>query len=156
MKIKEIFKKIDKILKDRKEFPSLTELKSGKKRTKSTLQKLFRLFKKIFNAQYAVIASYLKEELRIAFKNDLKLFVVIVGLLALVLVVFAVFWIFISLAIAAYFYEAGNTIFHSILITMGFHMTVMIILSVGILISSKNFKTHKVYSKIKKSIGSKK
>ena len=68
----------------------------------------------------------MKEELKIALKNDIKLFVVIVGLLALILVIFAVFWLFISLAIAAYFYETGNTILHSILFTMGIHLIVII------------------------------
>lgn len=156
MKIKEIFKQVDKILKEKQDLPSISELKKGKKKAKTTLQRLFNLFKKIFNTQYAIIASYLKEELKIAFKNDLKLFVVIAGLLALILIIFAVFWLFISLAIAAYFYESGNTILHSILFTMGIHMIVITVLSIGIFISSKNFKTHKVYRKIRRSINIKK
>src|SRR5210317_1772139 len=125
MKINEIFKKVDKILGENEEIPSLSDLKKGKKKAKSVLQKLFSLFKKIFYTQYAIITSYLKEELKIAFKNDLKLLVIIVALLLLTVVVFAVFWLFISIALSAYFYEAGNTILHSVMLTMGIHMIVM-------------------------------
>lgn len=71
MKIKEIFKKIDAILKENEDLPALSEISKGKKRAKSTLQKLFGLFKKIIKTQYAIIASYLKEEFKIAIKNDL-------------------------------------------------------------------------------------
>lgn len=156
MKIKEIFKKIDKILKEKEELPKLSDIEKGRKKAKSTLQKLFSLFKKIFNTQYAIVASYLKQELKLALKNDLKLFGVIVGLLALILVIFTVFWLFISLAITAYFFESGNSILHSILFTMGIHLIVIVVLSIGVFISSKNFKTHKVYSKIRKSIHFKK
>ena len=156
MKIKEIFKKIDTILKENEDLPALSEISKGKKRAKSTLQKLFGLFKKIIKTQYAIIASYLKEEFKIAIKNDLKLFVVIIGLLTLIVVIFVVFWLFISIAIAAYFYEMGNSILHSVLYTMAVHLGVMIILSIGIFVASKNFKTHKVYGKIKKSINIKK
>lgn len=154
--IKEIFKKVDRILRENQDIPSLSELKKGKKKAKSTLQKLFSLFKKIFNTQLAIITSYLKEELKIAFRNDLKLFVLIVALLLLTVVVFAVFWLFISLALAAYFYETGNSILHSVLLTMGIHLIVMILLSITVFVASKNFKTHKVYRKIRKSISVKK
>lgn len=156
LKVKEIFKKVDKILKERNQFPDLSELEKGSKKAKSKLQKLFGLFKKIFNTQYAVIASYMKEELKTAFRNDLKLVGIIIGFLVLIVIVFAVFWLFISLAISAFFYESGYSVLHSILLTMAIHLLVIIVLSIGIYISSRNFKTHKVYKKVKKSLPFKK
>lgn len=151
VKIKEILKKIDKILKDKDDFSSVTELEKGGEKAKSTFYKLFGLFKKIFNFQYSVIANYLREELKIALKNDLKLVVIIIGFLALITVIFAVFWLFISLAITAYFYESGYGILNSLLYTMGIHLLVIIVLSIGIYISSQNFEIYKVYKKIKKA-----
>ena len=150
--IKKIFYKSNKTYEQVQEFPELSELDKVNKKSKSTVKRLFQLLKNIFGYHDAMISVNLKKELKIAFRNDIKLFAILSGLIALTLVIIAVLWLFISLAMVAYFYESGNTILHSILFTIGIHAIILIGFSIGILNVSKRFKTQKVYSKFRKNI----
>ena len=151
MIIKKIFKKRGKEITDFEEFSDFYDKEKGKKKPKSTIKRLFQLLKKIFGYFDTLNSGKFKEEFKAAFKNDIKMAAILSGLFALTLVVITVIWLFVSFAMVAHFYESGNTIVHSILFTLGFHMLILIGFISGIMKISKKFKTRKVYSEFRKS-----
>lgn len=154
--LRKLFRKRDESLVEIQKFTDFNEAKKEKLKSKSTIKRLFKLLKIIFDYHDRLFSTNFKEDLKRAVRNDLKLLVILSGLIAFTFIVLTVFWLFIAIAITTYFYEAGNSMLSSILFTIGIHMIALISLCLGILNFIKKFKSQKVYTDIRKDVNLKK
>ena len=123
MELTEILKKIESTIKEEnKKFESsnyLSETDSNSNASKNILHLVILYFLKLFKSPFT--KKYFSNLIKIA-KKDARLYAMIMGILSVLFIFFTVLWLFISTAIGFYFYEKGNTLFISILYSIGFQM----------------------------------
>ncbi len=157
MKSKEVFNKIESIINDNVNKSGNSnnadrienEDNDGKNEFKEILYLLMQLLINILKAPFKIVAKYLRDEIIIAAKNDAKIYMVIVVIMGILFVFFSLIWLFVSFAVAVYFYYEGNTILTSIVYSVGFQLIAFVLVSLVGIIVSKKLKSLKVLNKLK-------
>ena len=158
MKSKEIFNRIENIINDnvnksdnsKNDDETENENKYAKTEFKNILYLLMQLFLNIIKTPFKVVAKYLRDEIIIAVKKDAKIYMLIMGIMGVLFVFFSVIWLFISVAVGVYIYDKGNTIFISIVYSIGFQIISFILFSFIGFIASRKLKSLKILKKLNK------
>jgi len=156
MESKEIFNRIEKIINERlnktdnseTEDKIENENKYVKTEFKEIVYLLIQLFLNILKAPFRIVAKFLIDETVIAVKNDAKIYMLIMAIMGVLFVFFSVIWLFISIAVGVYFYDKGDTIFISIIYSIGFQIVSFILISLIALIASRKLKSLKMMKKL--------
>jgi len=114
--------------------------KSNKTGLKEIFSLLIQLFLNILKMPFKIVATYLKGEIIMAVKKDIRLYMLIIGLIGVLFVFFSVIWLFISVAVGVYFYDKGNTIFFSIIYSIAIQVISFILISLIVLMMSKKLR----------------
>lgn len=109
--------------------------------TKEIIILFISFLKDIFKIPMKIVTKFLINEIVAAAKKDAKNYALIMGLMGVLVVFFSVLWLFISVAVAAYFYDKGNVIFISIMYSLGFQLISFIIISLIVYIISRRIKS---------------
>ncbi len=158
MKSKEIFNRIENIINNnvnksdnaKIDNEAENETKYDKNEFKDILYLLMQLFLNILKAPFKIVAKYLRDEIIIAVKKDAKIYMLIMGIMGVLFVIFSVIWLFISVAVGIYCYDKGHTILISIIYSIGFQLVSFILISLIALIASKKLNSLKVLKKLNK------
>jgi len=124
--------------------------KSNKTGLKEIFSLLIQLFLNILKMPFKIVATYLKGEIIMAVKKDIRLYMLIIGLIGILFVFFSVIWLFISVAVGVYFYDKGNTIFFSIIYSIAIQVISFILISLIVLMMSKKLRFLKILKKFNK------
>ena len=117
--------------------------------TKEIIILFITFLKDIFKIPMKIVAKFLINEMVAAAKKDAKNYALIMGLMGVLFVFFSVLWLFISIAVVAYFYDKGNEIFTSILYSLGFQLGSFILISLIMYIISRRIKSLRLMLKFK-------
>ena len=109
---------------------------------------LMQLFLNILKTPFKLVANYLKEEIILAMKKDLRLYMLILGLMGVLFVFFSVIWLFMAVAVGVYFYDKGFTLFISIIYSIGVQVTSFILVSLLAFLISKQLRSLKILKKL--------
>ena len=105
---------------------------------------LLNIFLNLLKTPFKIITKFLRDEIVIAAKKDAKLYILILVLIGVLFVFFSVIWLFISVAIAVYFYDQGYSVFISIIWSIGFQIISFIVISLIGVVLSKKLKSFKI------------
>ncbi len=111
---------------------------------------MLSFFGKILKLPFKIIAKYLKDEIISAIKKDAKLYAFIMMLMGVMFVFFAVLWLSISVAVATYFKEHGNSYLMSIIYSVLFQVVCFILIGIIAFITSRKIKSLEMFKKISK------
>ncbi len=158
MKSKDILNRIENLIDDKfnnsddSKIEAKTEIenKSDKTEFKEILHLLMQLFLNVLKAPFQIVAKYLRDEVITAVKKDVKLYMLIMGIMGVLFIFFSVIWLFISVAVGVYFYDEGHTIFISIIYSIGFQLISFILITLIALIASRKLKSLKIMKKLNK------
>jgi len=117
--------------------------------TKEIIVLFITFMKDIFKVPIKIVTKFLINEMVAAAKKDAKNYALIMGLMGVLFVFFSVLWLFVSIAVAAYFYDKGNEIFTSILYSLGFQLGSFILISLIMYIISRRIKSLRLMLKFK-------
>ena len=156
MKSEDILNKIEKSINemlntvDTSEVEAKTGIENNANRTgfKEILYLLMQLFLNILKTPFKLVANYLKEEIILAMKKDLRLYMLILGLMGVLFVFFSVIWLFIAVAVGVYFYDKGSTLFISIIYSIGVQVTSFTLVSLLAFLISKKLRSLKILKKL--------
>ena len=109
---------------------------------------LLQIFLNLLKSPFKIFAKFLRDEIVTSAKKDAKLYVFILLLTGVLFVFFSVIWLFISIAIAVYFYDKGNSILISIIWSVGFQIISFILICLIGIVSSKNLRSFKIIKKL--------
>jgi len=145
MGLDDYIKKIDVIT----EKLSATSISDENEDSKSSVFKdylglLFTVVIDIVKAPLKLLTNFLKKELIVAIKKDVKLYAVIMGIMGVLFVFFSVMWLFISVAVGAYYYQQGESMLISILYSIIFQFGSIIIVASIAFFASKKIKSLKM------------
>ncbi len=101
----------------------------------------------IFKLPLKFLSNIIKNEIVSAIRKDAKLYTLLMGIMGVLFVFFSVIWLFISIAVGAYFYENGSSLFISISFSILFQIISFIIVLLIAYIASKNITSLKMLKK---------
>jgi hypothetical protein len=156
MELPEILDKLEEIIKEREsESTEENEIEQEEPSARSTLKELvlliFSFLLNIIKAPYRVVARYLKNEIVLAIKKDAKLYGAILAMFGILFLLFTVLWLFISIAVGAYFYDRGESLFISVMYSLGFQAACIVLVALIAFISSRNIRSIKLIKSLAKS-----
>jgi len=138
-------KKIDLITEKLSETPVSGQNEESKPNVfKEYIGLLFSVIIDIVKAPLKLLTNFLKKELIVAIKKDVKLYAVIMGIMGVLFVFFTILWLFISIAVGVYFYEKGESMLVSILYSIVFQFGSMILVASIAFFASKKIKSLKM------------
>ncbi len=147
----EVLDKIEKIVKNEKTNEEKTELEnqSDSRTTKDIIYLIIDFFLNTLKTPFKIIAKYLRNEIITAVKKDAKLYAIIMGIMGVLFVFFSVIWLFLSIAVGAYFYEKGNSLLISVLYSISFQFISFVLVSIIAVIAYKKTESLKILNNIK-------
>lgn len=152
MEIFEILDKIENLIKseDLKSTESKTETEDqpNENPAKSVFSLVLSFVLNILKAPFRIIAKYLKKEIIATIKKDARLLAFILGIMGVLLVFFAVLWLFIAIAVGVFFQEQGHSILMSIVYSIIFQVFSFIVLGFIAFVFSKKIKSFKMLKKL--------
>ncbi len=148
MESKEILDKIEDIISKQVDDLDNASTDSDKSTLKSIGYLMFQFFLKIIKAPFNFANNYIKGEIIKSIKKDAKLYALIMITVGILFIFFAVIWLFIAIAISAYFYEKGHTLFNAIVYSIGIQLIAFIGIGLTALIASKKIKSLQLMKKI--------
>lgn len=148
----EILTRIEEILaKEKEALKSDEKEQSSGDMLKEIFLLLFQFVISLLKAPFRFVAGYVKNELVSAVKKDSKLMAFISAMLMVLLIFFFVLWISISVAVGAYFYDNGSTVFVSVLYSIGFQTISFLLVALLAYLFFRNLKTLKIYKSLTKN-----
>ena len=145
MGLDDYIKKIDLITEKLSETPVSGQNEESKPNIfKEYIGLLFSVIIDIVKAPLKLLTNFLKKELIVAIKKDVKLYAVIMGIMGVLFVFFTILWLFISIAVGVYFYEKGESMLVSILYSIVFQFGSMILVASIAFFASKKIKSLKM------------
>lgn len=127
------------------------EDESQEKVKNSPIKDVFNLiiafFMSVIKAPFQLIHVYIKNEIVLAIKKEVKLYFVLIILLGILFTIFIVFWVLISLAVGFYFQELGFSNYESILLSIGFQAVIFLIIFLIFRSKSKQIKSLRMIKK---------
>jgi len=152
MKPKEILDKIENLIENKlsqsnKVKTELEEI-SNNRIIKDLFLLITQFFLSIIKSPFKTISMFLKNEIIIAMKKDGKLYALIFGIMITLFVFLSILWLFISIAVGAYFFERGHSIFSSTMYSIGFQFICILTISIIALFATKGLKSFKLFKRI--------
>ncbi|NPA35721.1 MAG: hypothetical protein GXO47_02620 [Chlorobi bacterium] len=150
MELNEILERIEELLE--KEKKELMEAGDEQSSTitflKEILLLLFQFVVALLKAPFRLVAGYVKKEVISAIKKDSKIMAFISAMLIVLLVFFLVLWMSVSVAVGAYFYDKGYSLFASVVYSVAFQVvSILVVILISYLIS-RNLKTFKLFKSL--------
>jgi len=104
----------------------------------------------IVKLPFTVFAKFFTREIIKAIKKDVKTLVFSLLLIVSLLIISAIIWLFLAVAVGVYFYDKGNTILISIGYSLIFQSISLLLFSLILYITSKRLRSLKLIKSILK------
>ncbi len=150
MKTSEIIDRLEDVIDNKITNTEISELEKGEIIPKDIFYLAIQFILNIVKNPFEFISKYLKEEIIPYIKKDAGLYMLIMSIVVVLFVFFSVIWLFVSIAVGAYFYEQGNTLFISIVYSIIFQIISSIVALLTIYAASKNLESLKILKKFSK------
>ena len=150
MKTSEIIDRLEDAIDSKITNTEISELEKGEIIPKDVFYLSIQFILNIVKNPFEFISKYLKEEIIPYIKKDAGLYMLIMSIVVVLFVFFSVIWLFVSIAVGAYFYEHGNTLFISIIYSIIFQIVSSITALLIIYVASKNLESLKILKKFSK------
>ena len=157
MKTEEFIEKIENIINENKaEQTKASEKQNGNREKNNLIMELLLLILSfvldVLKSPFKLIATYVKNELFKAVKNDVMIYAVLLVMMGVLFVFFSVLWLSLSVAVSVYYYEHGKTMLHAIFYSLAFQGGFFAIISLIAWILKTKLNSLKVLRKQQKSI----
>jgi len=153
MELTEILGKIESMIKEEnKKFESnnyLSKTDGNPNASRNILHLVILYLLKLFKSPFS--KEFFSNLIKVT-KKDARLYAMIMGILGILFIFFAILWFFISTVIGFYFYEKGNTLFISILYSIGFQMIFFMLMILISYLGSKRITSLKMVKSLSKHL----
>ena len=146
-----ILDRIEEILEKEKDALKEEDPKTSKGVVMELVYLVLQFILNLIKAPFRFVAGYVKKEIVSAVKKDAGLMAVISAMIIVLFVFFLIFWFSVSVAVGAYFYENGNTLFVSILYSIAFQILSLLFVALVAYISVRSLKTFKIFRSLKQN-----
>ncbi len=146
-----ILDRIEEILEKEKDALKEEDPKTSKGVVMELVYLVLQFILNLIKAPFRFVAGYVKKEIVSAVKKDAGLMAVISAMIIVLFVFFLIFWFSVSVAVGAYFYENGNTLFVSILYSIAFQILSSLFVALVAYISVRSLKTFKIFRSLKQN-----
>jgi len=148
METNQILDRIEEILEKEKEVLKEEDPKTAKGVAMELVYLVLQFILNLIKAPFRFVAGYVKNEIVSAVKKDAGLMAVISVMIMVLFVFFLIFWLSVSVAVGAYFYENGNTLLISILYSIAFQILSSLLAGLIAYISVRSLRTFKLFRSV--------
>ena len=157
MEVIQILNRIEEILKNKDLENSFREEKedesiSSSNSIKEIIYLILSFILKIFKLPFKLIGEYIKEEIATSIKKDARIVAMIVGISGAIFLFLSVLWLFLAIAVGAYFQEQGETLFVSVIYSIGFQVLSIILAATLAIFASKRIKSLQLLKNISQKL----